>query len=116
AWEQRMKELNPYIEAAIKKHSTDREVFRTGIAALELIDKDASAKPSGSLDSLLLKIITDAAQPAAIRSLAMLSLGNRDGSARTLVELLKDKDPVVAAAAARTLGGVGKPEVIVPLR
>jgi putative membrane-bound dehydrogenase-like protein len=116
AAELRLTELIPDIEAAIKKHSTDREVFRTGIAALELIDKDASAKPSGSLDGLLLKIITDAAQPAAIRSLAMLSLNNRDGSVPTLLPLLKDKDPAVAAAAARTLGAVNKTEVIAPLR
>ena len=116
AAELRLKDLIPDIEAAIKKHSADREVFRTGIAALELIDKDASAKPSGSLDSLLLKIIADAAQPAAIRALAMLYLNNRDAAARTLIELLKDKDPAVSAAAARTLGAVGQPTVIAPLR
>ncbi len=116
AAERRLKDLIPDIEAAIKKHSADREVFRTGIAALELIDKDATAKPSGSLDGLLLKIITDATQPAAIRALAMLHLNNHDGAAGKLMELLKDKDAVVAAAAARTLGAVSKNEVINPLR
>jgi len=116
AAECRLKDLKPDIEAAIKKHSADRDVFRTGIAALELIDKDASAKPSGSLDGLLLKIITDAAQPATIRALAMLSLNNRDSAARTLVELLKDKDAAVASAAARTLGALSQPAVIAPLR
>jgi len=116
AAERRLKDLKPDIEAAIKKHSGDRDVFRTGIAALELIEKDASAKPSGSLDGLLLKTITDAAQPAAIRALAMLSLQNRDGAARTLMELLKDKDPAVAAAAARSLGAVQKPEAAATLR
>ncbi len=116
AAERRLKELKPDIEAAMQKHSADRDVFRTGIAALELIDKDAFAKPSGSLDGLLLKTITDSAQPAAIRALAMLSLQNRDGAARTFMELLKDKDPAVAAAAARTLGAVQKGEVTVALR
>jgi putative heme-binding domain-containing protein len=116
AAERRRKDLKPDIEAAIKKHSADRDVFRTGIAALELIDKDASAKPSGSLDGLLLKIITDAAQPAAIRALAMLYLNNRDGAARTLLELVKDNNAAVAAAAARTLGSVMKPEVTTSLR
>jgi putative membrane-bound dehydrogenase-like protein len=116
AAERRTTNVIPDIEAAIKKHSTDRDVFRTGIAALELIDKDASAKPSGSLDGLLLKTITDAAQPAAIRALAMLSLQNRDGAARTLTDLLKDKDPAVAAAAARALGAVQKAEVTAALR
>ncbi len=115
AAERRLKDLKPDIQSAIRKHSADREVFRTGIAALELIDKDASAKPSGSLDGLLLKIITDAAQPAAIRALAMLYLNNRDGAMAKLVELLNDKDAVVAAAAARTLGAVAKTEVIRPL-
>jgi putative membrane-bound dehydrogenase-like protein len=114
--ERRLKDLKPDIEAAMQKHSGDREVFRTGIAALELIDKDASAKPSGSLDGLLLKTITDAAQPAAIRALGMLSLQNRDGAARTLIELLKDKDPAVSASAARALGAVQKGEVTAALR
>lgn len=116
AAERRLKELKPNIEAAMQKHSADRDVFRTGIAALELIDKDASAKPSGSLDGLLLKTITDSAQPAAIRALAMLSLQNRDGVARTFMDLLKDKDPAVAAAAARSLGAVQKPEATAALR
>lgn len=116
AAERRLKDLKPDIEAAMQKHSADREVFRTGIAALELIDKDASAKPSGSLDGLLLKTITESAQPAAIRAQAMLSLQNRDGAARTLIDLLKDKDPAVAAAAARALGAVQKPEATAALR
>jgi len=116
AAERRAVSVIPDIEAAMKRHSTDREIFRIGIAALELIDKDASAKPSGSLDGLLLKFMTDAAQPAAIRGLAMLSLQNREGAARTLLELLKDKDSAVAAAAARTLGSAGQASVIAPLR
>lgn len=116
AAERRVLSVKPYIEAAIRKHSTDREVFRAGIAALELIEKDANAKPSGSLDGLLLKFMTDAAQPAAIRALAMLSLQNRDGAAGTLMALLKDKDPAVAAAAARSLGSVQKLEATTALR
>ena len=116
AAERRLKDLTPYIEANIRDFSADRDVFRTGIAALELIDKDSSAKPSGSLDGLLLKILTDAAQPSAIRALAMLYLNNRDGAARALVELLKDKDVTVVSAAARTLGAINKPDVIAPLR
>ena len=116
AAERRLKDLKPDIEAAMKQHTGDREVFRTGIAALELIDKDAGARPSGSLDGLMVKFMTDAAQPAAIRGLAMLSLQNRDGAAATLTGLLADKDPAVAAAAARSLGAVTKPEVTVVLR
>lgn len=115
AAERRLKELKPDIEAAMKKHSGDREVFRTGIAALELIEKDAGAKPAGSLDGLMVKFMTDAAQPAAIRGLAMLSLQNRDGAAGVLMGLLKDKDPAVAAAAARSLGAVQKPFVAAAL-
>lgn len=116
ATERRRVELKPDIEAAIKKHSADREVFRTGIAALELIDKEASAKPGSSNDGLLLKLITDAAQPPDIRALAMLYLGDRGAAARLLVELLKDKDATVAAAAARTVGALPQPGVIAPLR
>ena len=116
AAERRLKELKPDIEAAMRKHSTDRDVFRTGIAALELIDQNADAKPSGSLDGLMVRFMTDKEQPAAIRGLAMLSLQNRNGAAGTLVGLLKAEDPAVAAAAARALGAVPKADVTAALR
>ncbi|HEX2746819.1 MAG TPA: PVC-type heme-binding CxxCH protein, partial [Verrucomicrobiales bacterium] len=116
AAERRLKALKPNIEAAVRKHSTDRDIFRTGIAALELIDKDASAKPGSSSDGLLLKIIGDSAQPPAIRALAILYLGDRNAASRTLLELMKEKDAVVASAAARAAGALTRQEVIAPLR
>ncbi len=112
----RMKDLKPAVENALRKHGADREVFRTGIAALDLIDRDAGARPLDSNDRLLLKFIMDPAQPPAVRALAMLSLGNRVAMVKKLTEVLKDKEPAVAAAAARTLGAVPQPVVVPPLR
>ncbi|HWB06439.1 MAG TPA: PVC-type heme-binding CxxCH protein [Verrucomicrobiales bacterium] len=116
ASERRIKALKPDIEAAIKKHSAEREVFRTGIAAVELIDTDVSARPAGSNDRLLMTIITNTTQPGAIRALAIRYLGDRNRVSKALAGLLGDKDSMVAAAAAQALGAVPKPEIVAPLR
>lgn len=114
--DRRITELKPNMEAALNKHSANRNVFRTGMAALELIDKGKDAKPSGTVDGMLLKIIADSAQPSGIRAMSMLSLTNREQAASLLLERLKDEDSIISSAAARALDTLKKPASAPPLR
>jgi hypothetical protein len=107
AGEKRMGGLKAEVEGALGRFPADRDLFRTGVAALEMMGLAEGAKPEGQIDGFLVRMVGQRDLPAAVRGLAMVSLGNREAASRVLLEVLSEKDDAVAALAARALGGGG---------
>ena len=116
AGEKRMGGLKAEVEGALGRFPADRELFRTGVAALEMMGLAEGAKPEGQIDGFLVRMVGQRELPAAVRGLAMVSLGNREAASRVLLEVLGEKDDAVAALAARALGGIGQKAVVEALR
>jgi putative heme-binding domain-containing protein len=91
-------------------------LFRTGVAALEMMGLAEGAKPEGQIDGFLVRMVGQRELPAAVRGLAMVSLGNREAASRVLLDALGERDDAVAALAARALGGIGQKAGVEALR
>ncbi len=110
ATEQRLSSLKNTVWQTLSKHSGHREIFRSVMASMELIEKTTAAQPASTTDALLRPLIASSTEPESTRALAMLHLHDKTAALSELLSAFQSPTATVSAAAARALASVQKPE------
>jgi putative heme-binding domain-containing protein len=111
AAERRMGELRGDVAQVLGQTGGNRDLFRTAVAALEMMGKAPGENPEGQVEGLLVKLMGDGAQTPGVRVMAMQSLARPREQVRELLGMLRGADETLGVAAAGVLAGAGEEAV-----